>query len=409
MAVLGARALCTNITEHLTRKCGARSDYDGELIQPCTVALPNGVASKYNIGNYAYPIVISANALGDQIKNDVGWPRSGIVYSNHSMLIAQFIMALGSDEQQSGEAGSTINNKTRWIANECSIEPVVRSIQPEVRSAAYRETILDTWTQTAWFANVPKSLESDPVAANLYWGFQPPWGPSEGMHRGKVFGLGYNAYLSAVSSLQDFFTGNVSEGSDTFLFNGDEDIIQSLFYGSFTNCATPSDKLRCAFENLATTLSKSWRDSVFVPGMGLGRNAGGSYGSGSLSASQLDTTMARGTALVSTTFVRVHWYWLCLPLLVWVLALTTWLLTVWMTRRARVPRWRNSLLPLLFLYRGDRDYFDGTEKDEKEAEGRRKGVERGYRASNEAYVRRGEEIKARLVVGEDSARLERVY
>ena len=381
MAVLEARALCSSVTHLLTRTCGDRIVDEGELIENCTIGLPNGPTAEYNIGNIAHPIVV--RALSEDLPI-----QPGLVYSNHSLLRAQFLMALGSDQRQSGEAGKDINNDTRWIASECTLEPIVRSVQPSVRFATYTETTIDIWTQISWFGIAPSNVISNPNANVLYWGIQPPWGASKGMGKDQFFGLGYEAYSAIFVTLQQFFTGNVTEESDVFTFGGNQDVIESLFYGTFSQCATPSDKLRCAFENVARALSKSFRDSAFVPGAGLGRNV-----AGTLSNFSIDSTMARGKTLVPVTFVIVHWYWLCLPVLVWCLGLWLWVATAWKTRRSKVPRWKNSILPLLFLYREDEDEDKGKVSD--------------YGVSNEAYVRRVEGVSARLVVGNNGARLER--
>ncbi|PYI07678.1 hypothetical protein BO78DRAFT_88345 [Aspergillus sclerotiicarbonarius CBS 121057] len=61
--------------------------------------------------------------------------------------------------------------------------------------------------------------------------------------------------------------------------------------------------------------------------------------------------MAAGQALVSVMHISVHWQWLALPALVWVLVALVLMGTWWKTRRTRMPKWHNDPLPLLFLYR----------------------------------------------------------
>lgn len=62
--------------------------------------------------------------------------------------------------------------------------------------------------------------------------------------------------------------------------------------------------------------------------------------------------MTAGRALVSVAFVRVHWPWLTLSVLVWVSAAVTWIATLILPRAEKLRKWRNDILPLLFLYRG---------------------------------------------------------
>jgi hypothetical protein len=52
----------------------------------------------------------------------------------------------------------------------------------------------------------------------------------------------------------------------------------------------------------------------------------------------------------------VRWEWIVLPGLVWVLGVGTLAGTIWKTRRAQVPKWKNDPIPLMFLYQ------DGSEK-----------------------------------------------
>jgi hypothetical protein len=54
--------------------------------------------------------------------------------------------------------------------------------------------------------------------------------------------------------------------------------------------------------------------------------------------------------MVTVPFIEIHWEWLVLPLLVWILACLAWLAAVVKTRRGRTYKWANNPLPLLFLY-----------------------------------------------------------
>jgi hypothetical protein len=55
------------------------------------------------------------------------------------------------------------------------------------------------------------------------------------------------------------------------------------------------------------------------------------------------------------TYVAVHWQWIALPILVWLLGIITLVGTILKSRRAVVPTWKNNVMPLLFIYEGGQD------------------------------------------------------
>ncbi|KAK4228057.1 hypothetical protein QBC38DRAFT_525029, partial [Podospora fimiseda] len=88
---------------------------------------------------------------------------------------------------------------------------------------------------------------------------------------------------------------------------------------------------------IAKALTKTVRD------YGLDKYGGGSN----------DSYLIRGQATVPATFIHVQWGWIIPPALVWFFGFITWCAIVIQTWQLGIPKWRDDLLPLVFLYRGD--------------------------------------------------------
>ncbi|KGO74166.1 hypothetical protein PITC_022240 [Penicillium italicum] len=113
------------------------------------------------------------------------------------------------------------------------------------------------------------------------------------------------------------------------------DVMQTIALYDFPGCdLKPAEKLRCAMENVADAISKSFRDAAF-------------------SSKDKANSSVIGKAMTSMTYVEISWQWIVLPVVVWLLALTTLVGTMWKTNKFKSPTWKNNLLPLLFLYEND--------------------------------------------------------
>lgn len=104
--------------------------------------------------------------------------------------------------------------------------------------------------------------------------------------------------------------------------------------------------------------------------------------------------MVQGRTLVTVTFSKVHWQWLSLPVLVWVLGFVSWAGTMVISRRAGLETWNNDPLPFLYLYREDR------RDDKVVAQG--EGVPR----RNSPFYRRAERVVVRLLRDSDGTKLQ---
>ena len=225
-------------------------------------------------------------------------------------------------------------------ATECTIDLVVQSLSASVKNGVYEETIHDTWSPgPGW-----RGLETDGVPGS----FRPPWDESKGVKANQSFGISSNTWNALVAgpylALADsdspmpnpLMLGHSydSDGHCALLMNGtNPDVLQSIFYAKYnaTTCDTPDDNFACAFKTVAKSLTNSIRSS------------------GLLANGTASSETAPGRSFSTTTLVRVQYQWLALPAAVWLLSVVTWLGSWYHTSRANVPRWRDNIVPLIFL------------------------------------------------------------
>lgn len=67
------------------------------------------------------------------------------------------------------------------------------------------------------------------------------------------------------------------------------------------------------------------------------------------SADRMDFSMVYGTTFVPKTWVRVQWFWLIIPVLLWAMAIVILVVTIYKTGQAGIRTWRDNPLPMLFL------------------------------------------------------------
>jgi hypothetical protein len=322
-----------------------------------------------------------------------------------------YILASGTNNspEMGGDEILNVSNNTQWIATECSLEPAVLSFQASVTEGVYSEIQLAEWT------NSTDDNTSDNYTY-FYVAMNPPWNQSLGMHQNQSFGIGVDAWLTINSFISGLFNGYVqAQQSQSMAFEcGDfevyacTDTLQALFFANFSSATTTAsnpndycqkynDSLSCLISNMAAAMTKTFRDSAFT------------NSSSEMTVSVLANT-AIGHTMTTVPFVKIHWEWLALPVVVWVLCSLTLLGAAWKTRSARIQTWWNNPLPLLFLYRGNRSsgYAMGSigENGETEAPS---GVNRthtsDYGVSNSAYVERVKKIHVKLNISRNDAML----
>lgn len=377
---LEARAICQDLSANLSVTCVDLFDSNGEpFCQNCTIGIPGGL-------NTSYLQYIGGGMYG-------GYPmRLGPVDNGTStngrptLRVYQWISALGLDPDLGGQMLANVSDPTKWIASECSLELCVRASRASVNSTVFSEETLRYYRAIGTSEHI-----SDPV---VYSGVNmtPFWLSEYGRTSSETFGIQYEP-MTGLWSFLEGINGMIYAISDALLFYGNEDIMQALLVQNFTMCETPEDKLSCAVANMAKAMSKTFRDASYVAAQQSDSNA-------SLTDNASIEGVFLGQAFGSANFVSVHWYWISLPVLVWVLAASTWISTAVVTRWAGVPWWNNNPLPLLFLCRGTRKLQEQHEEQEMPTVG-----SKDTDISVATFMTRARAIHARLVVRDNQAEL----
>lgn len=276
---------------------------------------------------------------------------------------------------------SVIDNTTKIIGMECAMMPCVMSLNATAINGAYQEQVLDTFT----------NAEILGPAGQQSLSLRPPWGPERGMEKGQTFGMATQAFTPLTQTGMSFdtiFNGSVqSSGEDdgeAFTFTSDQ--MKAIFYANFTRSSCDSqDKVVCSFQAFAKGINKAIRDAPLIEN---GNNVNSTY-------------LARGNALINTTFIRVRWEWLSLPVFILLLSFISWLGAIWQTKGAGLPWWDVKVLPLLYLYREET-----REEDLKEEAGSVLMEEKSrFDSSITGYKERSEAVKASLVFAGGRPRL----
>ncbi|KAJ5245478.1 hypothetical protein N7489_005574 [Penicillium chrysogenum] len=331
---LEARALCANITEHLEKSCRKTTEnVDGEVTE-CNISLPNS-----NISAYLMEVEEEVAGFYAFISGAVK-PEEALVYTNATMTPIQFItprVANISDIVNIEDDLMLLDNIDMWEATECVIEPFVRSARPKVHDNVFTDETLGIWNDAIFIEGNHSFLPERR--------FYPPWGVDMGMQPNTPHIMSWVAqdaidkFIYSILSGYLWFAGPVAGYNDTQNHFGyaSRDILQALGEGDIVGCGMESTtRLSCSMHNIAAAISKTFRDSAYL-------DAGSDY---------RKADMAAGHAFSSTTCIVVHWQWIALPVVVWVLGAIMLVGSIWKTHLTRVPKWRNDPLPLLFLYEG---------------------------------------------------------
>ncbi|KAJ5368535.1 uncharacterized protein N7496_008295 [Penicillium cataractarum] len=315
---LGMQAICSNVTNYLNFDCYTITNSSWAGDQNCTITIQYNSTtsdiSTYYVENspMAIPIAIGRAQLSI-IQDDTAF--------SHMHIIAP---------AQSVENISKYTNTTQWQAMECVLQPIVRRVRPYVTQGVYHEETLSVWTDG--------SIDKNSSAYVL----RPTWGPEMGIAHNTTFKLSSTAALAMDEFFHGFFAGTVQTSLQSISFIRTEyfeyasaDFMQAITVSNITGCtATGAERFRCAMENGAAAISKTFRDSA-----------------SSSSGTDGNATTA-GQAMSNVTYVVVHWQWIALPALVWLLGIVTLVGTMMKSRRAVVPMWKNDVMPLLFVYEG---------------------------------------------------------
>ncbi|KAG2417195.1 hypothetical protein HFD88_008414 [Aspergillus terreus] len=344
------RALCANVTKHLGKSCG----YDeGRNTMKCSISLPKSNTTA---------LFTKYLDEGDGVSGLNGFVSAGIdptlslLYTNATMSPIQFITPRVANISMLSDRATDLNmwrleDLDTWDATECVIEPVVRVSRPSVQDNVFADDTLAVWNTMTTSSNERDGYH-----------LSPPAGIDMGMQPNQTFFLSFDTRLTISQFISSILSGDSfrtlmpgpddlvdSAGSHMFFMHeytptekadsyAAYDILRAIGQGDIVGCSLESaTRLQCVMQNIAAAISKSFRDSPYI-GAALNPD---------------NAKMATGRVLTSVTYVSVHWQWIALPVLVWILGAVALVGTIWKTRGARVPKWRNDPLPLLFLYRDE--------------------------------------------------------
>lgn len=357
---IAMRALCSDVSSYINNTCDDNMSMSSRL--DCSIGIPDGVEGRNSMNG----IVKTMLSLV------VGVPKTPIVYKNTALPVIQRLEATEANTRIDGKQFLSIAETNTFIATECTLQPIVRSVNASVSNSRYEETTRKEWDIATKFSN-------DTYYPDVVFGSSlvPDWNEDLGNHAGQNFTISAFSRAAIADFMSTIFSGNVSSTSENLSYNRDkienyatEDTLAALLYGDISGCADPNTKrFECVMDNIARAMSKTFRDQAYV-------------------RDKSTPDMARGITMANAIIVHVHWQWMTLPLLLWLLIAVAWAGAVWKTHRARVPKWYESPLPLLFLYRGDDD-------------GRTQDMEGDL--SVEAYEAKAKKIKAQLHAKDNQA------
>ncbi|KAL2797288.1 hypothetical protein BJX66DRAFT_335191 [Aspergillus keveii] len=339
IATLAIRPACSDVTAKLNKTCVVVTQYKD--IRNCSASLSeNGPSAWYREGgSVARAMDVSTTAASNALDH------TGGIFP-----VVQYVLSVGSNTSPDSTwtVVDTVNNETKFITTECAFDLVVHSVQADITEGEYAETKLAEWAE--W------QSANGSLAVNYQVVLTPPWNDSLGLTPPTK-----RLVLAA-------------EGS-----YATSDVLEAIFYGDF-NTTMPSctDQLSCAVSNVAAAMAKTLRDTAFT-------NSGSSSGA--------DQSLVKGQTMVTVPFVQIHWEWLALPLLVWILTCLVWLAAMVKTRRGRIYKGANNPLPLLFLYDKRVEEEGGAQVADTVRYGRGSSA---VRWTEVAIDRRAGMIKARL-------------
>jgi len=355
IATFGLCSLCADVSPKLLFNCSSPNEtyYDAYGIggrQRCDVALPNKtVQLVYDTDTDAVLLNVTAIEFGEEL-----------AYGNTSGTTFHALRLLPPYEF--GGYRKKNVTRARFSATECSLDPCVLSLQPLVSQGNYSERVLDVWI--------------GPSITERYWnhvcpsGLRPPWGPERGVGRNQSFGCDERVGLDWMDARfpKAPLTGAVTTWDDnTGIRYAGGPLTELVFNAGYAAaaCGSPNaDTFACTMRGVGAAMTRAVRNAALLA-------------NGTAAAD-----LALGRTHTPAVFVRVRWAWLALPAALWLLGVVTWAAVAVQTRRRRLPAWRESPLPLVFLYRKS-----GTEVE----------AERVRDNANWAYELRAKRLQARLV------------
>lgn len=340
-ASLDAYALCTDITHELVTECRETGKDDFmEGVTNCTVTLP-----KSNLTGWYVPSDTVLFAFKGFVMRETRSYDSQYVYSN--LTFGNVVQWVTPRLHGSWYRSYPPPANTTWAASECAIQPIVRSFRAQVANNTYSDETLAIWTN--YTVNDSGAMV-----------FKPTWGADLGINTpGQTFEISWTSTLAIANFFQYIFGGEFwQQGTSSQAFRAEStveyaatDVMEAIGYADMAGCTMDlAPRLTCMMGNVAQAVSKAYRDSMYNS-TSVAAAATVARPTGENVASNSTEGLALGTVRANATYIAVQWQWLALPVFVWVVAAATLAGTLWKMRS--VPKWKNDVVPLLFLYRDE--------------------------------------------------------
>lgn len=350
-----------NYDDHTTCKASNSNDYNEAIIQPLSVSASIGTPPRDYL---------------DRDERAQKWP------------LIDYIVIENSREFLETSESRFLTHETRFVATQCEIVFGLQAVQDFVINATYRSNEIGFWrygdppanatsnaTHSSWWMDLTTKAASKGDAKSAYVSMLPSY---QDMHNG----------AHSISALiARIFSGRIlatmvptPQGLKTRLHkighpssDSDDTALYPILMGQISGCQSDADYLNCAVNNVAKAITKTFRDDAHI-----------AYGN---DASNVTTTA--GDAYITISYVRIDWWWISLPISIWLMSYVILVGTMTRTRTAGLPVWTNNILPLLYLY--------SESGDEGEAKESRFGI------SSKGYNRRAERSRMRLHVVNETA------
>lgn len=229
------------------------------------------------------------------------------MYTNATFPVIQRIEAVGANVPEELSIAMNIRDDPIYVATECSLEPIVRSVKTSVNSSVYKETTLAEWNEIEVWYDEHQDING--------YSLLPNWNQSLGIHPGQNFTLSPESHATISLFMESLFSGKVQTGMLQLIFDttadknvssyATGDFMEAFMYGDIPGCAdNKNDRFGCVMRNVADAMSKSFRDQAYIDNGG-------------------EANLAVGHTQVNAIIIHVHWQWLTLPLLVWLLSAVT--------------------------------------------------------------------------------------
>jgi len=365
---------CADLTSELTQTCLNGTNFDPDLGAPCNYKLSNGLNLGADDGHNVFAVNLS---------------RTSIKYSNYSNPLA-VVQTIGAFYNE------YINASAKVSASECVLFPAIKQLNSSVGQWYMNNIDSNAQVSTGEFTGDSYIEQTIDLYDNYTYVPAPDSRPTAGYflsspkHPGingqTTYWMSNRAIVGVQSYMKSLFQGFVrANGTDNFTYiaenngGGQSDPLQLLldpsattscrdytFFGNFND----STSVQCTMESISIALTLWMRNSQMVsliPGD---------------QAAFLNATV--GQTIAPVTQIDVTWWWLILPIIIWLCSVAMLIGTAYKTRKARVHTWRTSPLAMVFLQLG---------RDEKNSFNQHGLTENGL-------AKRAEQLKVQLVVND---------